>query len=109
MFFFGLNGVAVLVGLTWAFNHQYQYRVLQSTLGHDQVSSFVCSLSYASCFFGVVGAFGLTLFAARDLSPAVRSDAALELLLCEAIAMFITVRRITVMQAQVYHANTLSW
>ncbi|KAL4167945.1 hypothetical protein KRP22_011352 [Phytophthora ramorum] len=86
--FFGLNVVAVLLGLTWAFNHEYKHQFLQKSLENGQVSRLVCSLSYVSCIFGVVGAFGLPVFASFDASPTVHNNSAFGFLLCETVAMF---------------------
>ncbi|KAF4320294.1 hypothetical protein BBO99_00005485 [Phytophthora kernoviae] len=86
--FFGLNIVAVLLGLTWSFNHEHKHRFLQESLDSGQVSRVVCSLSYVSCIFGVVGAFGLPVFAAFDASPALHNNSAFGFLLCESVATF---------------------
>ncbi|RLN96800.1 hypothetical protein BBJ28_00026407, partial [Nothophytophthora sp. Chile5] len=87
VFFFGLNIVAVLLGFTWSFNHDYKHRFLQQSFENGQVSSLICSLSYASCIFGVVGAFGLPVFASFNASPAMHNNSAFGFLLCEAVAM----------------------
>lgn len=92
MLFFGLNVVAVLLGLTWSFNHEYKHRFLQQSLDNGQVSGVVCSLSYVSCVFGVVGAFGLPVFASFNASPTVHDNSAFGFLLCETVAMFTNVR-----------------
>lgn len=92
MLFFGLNIVAVLLGLTWSFNHEYKQRFLQQSLDNGQVSRLVCSLSYMGCLFGVVGAFGLPVFASFNASPTLHNNAAFGFLLCEAVAMFTNVR-----------------
>ncbi|KAG7379832.1 hypothetical protein PHYPSEUDO_008079 [Phytophthora pseudosyringae] len=86
--FLGLNLVAVLLGLTWSFNHEYKHRFLQQSLESGQVSRAVCSLSYVSCVFGVVGAFGLPVFASFNASPALHDNSAFGFLLCETVAMF---------------------
>jgi hypothetical protein len=91
--FFGLNAVAVLLGLTWSFNHEFKHRSLQLGLESGQVSALVCSLSYVSCIFGVVGAFGLPVFASFNTSPAVHYNSAFGFLLCEAVAMVTNVSR----------------
>ncbi|KAE9098154.1 hypothetical protein PF007_g16371 [Phytophthora fragariae] len=86
--FYGLNIVAVLLGLTWSFNHEYKQRVLQQSLANGHVSTLVCSLSYVGCLFGVVGAFGLPVFASFSASPTLHNNAAFGFLLCETVAMF---------------------
>ncbi|RLN88619.1 hypothetical protein BBJ28_00026601, partial [Nothophytophthora sp. Chile5] len=89
VFFFGLNIVAVLLGFTWSFNHDYKHRFLQQSFENGQVSSLICSLSYVSSIFGVVGAFGLPVFASFNASPAMHFNSAFGFLLCEAVAMVI--------------------
>ncbi|KAG1686223.1 hypothetical protein DVH05_007061 [Phytophthora capsici] len=86
--FFGLNIVALLLGLTWSFNHEYKYRFLQQSLDNGQVSTSLSSLSYVSCIFGVVGAFGLPVFASFNTSPTLHYNSAFGFLLCETVAMF---------------------
>ncbi|EEY55081.1 uncharacterized protein PITG_19984 [Phytophthora infestans T30-4] len=86
--FLGLNVVAVLLGLTWSFNHEYKQRFLQQSLENGQVSHGLCSLSFVSCIFGVVGAFGLPVFASFNASPTLHYNSAFGFLLCETVAMF---------------------
>ncbi|ETP09289.1 hypothetical protein F441_14836 [Phytophthora nicotianae CJ01A1] len=86
--FLGLNIVAVLLGLTWSFNHEYKQRYLQQSLENGQISRGLNSLSFVSCIFGVVGAFGLPVFASFNASPALHYNSAFGFLLCETVAMF---------------------
>lgn len=90
--FFGLNIMAVLLGLTWTFNHEYKLPFVRRSVESGQIGRAVRSLTYASGAFGILGAFGLPVFASFAAPPAMHDCAAVAFVVCEALAMLINVR-----------------
>lgn len=65
---------------------------VRRSVDSGQISRAVKALAYASGAFGVLGAFGLPVFASFAAPPAMHDCAAVAFVVCEALAMLSNVR-----------------